>query len=68
MKKNPKNPVFSDHEIYKEDLSVIDEFSATSATDCTGLIPSAPSNEYELNSYKEILNFSPDTINIYNRD
>lgn len=68
MKKNPKKPVFSDSEIYKEDLSLIDEIAATSATDCTGLIPSAPSNEYELNSYKEILNFSPDTINIYNQD
>lgn len=64
MKKNPKKPVCT-----KDDnFSITDEFEAISATECTGLIPSAPENEYSLNSYKEILPYSPDAINIFNQD
>lgn len=33
--------------------------NACSATDCTGLIPVAPQDESELDSYKDIYNFEP---------
>lgn len=40
-----------------------DDFKACSFTDCTGLIPSAPENEDELESYKEIYHYNvPDDI------
>lgn len=42
-----------------------DEIDAVCATETTGLIPFSPEDEYELNSYKEIVNFSADKINIY---
>lgn len=37
----------------------IDITNAVSATDCTGLMPSAPKSEAEKNAYFEIMNFSP---------
>lgn len=67
MNKNPKKPISSDDEIYRGDLSAINDFETSSVTECTGLIPSAPENEYELNSYKELFDFSPDTIDIYKK-
>ena len=39
------------------------DFDAVCATEQTGLIPFAPENEYELDSYKEIINFSALEIN-----
>lgn len=39
--------------------NVFEEFDAVSATDCTGLISSAPQNEYEYNSYFDVMTFSP---------
>ena len=32
---------------------------SASSMDCTGLIPSAPQNEYELESYEDIYPFRP---------
>lgn len=40
-----------------------DTFEAVCATEQTGLIPFAPENEYELESYKEILSFAPEKNN-----
>lgn len=42
----------------------IDFMTASSVTDCTGIVPSAPQNEYELNSYLEIMKFSPKSIEV----
>lgn len=38
-----------------------DFLSASSYTDCTGLIPSAPKTEHELESYEQIQHFLPPT-------
>lgn|GEM_PF-194628 len=35
---------------------------AASTTDCTGLIPSAPTNRYELESYEDIYYYRPPHI------
>lgn len=35
---------------------------SASATDCTGLIPSAPQNDYELESYENVYPFRPPRI------
>lgn len=40
-----------------------DAFEAVCATEQTGLIPFAPEDEYELESYKDIINFSPEKKN-----
>lgn len=37
----------------------IDPTNASSATDCTGLIPTPPRSEYELESYKAVYDFAP---------
>lgn len=55
MKKNKK--------IYP--MPEFDLTEARSATEFTGLIPRAPINDYELNSYKELIGYSPETIDIY---
>ena len=62
--KNPKNPVNND--IMHDDLSLFGESEAVCASEYTGLIPSAPQDDYELDSYNDILEYSPESINIYN--
>lgn len=37
----------------------IDPCNASSATDCTGLIPTPPQSEYEFESYKAVYDFAP---------
>lgn len=61
MEKNKSN----DHVIFTEDLFDIEEGNAASATDCTGLIPTAPHTAEELDSYNEIINYSPKSANIF---
>lgn len=56
-----------EHIIFNE-LFDIDEGNAVSATECTGLIPKAPRNSAELDAYDEIINYSPDSANIFNLD
>lgn len=41
--------------IYNEDVEI--DLNVCSTTDCTGLIPSLPQSEAELESYKDILQF-----------
>lgn len=57
----------NEHIIFNE-LFDIDEGNAVSATDCTGLIPKAPHTREELDAYDEIINYSPDSANIFNLD
>lgn len=38
----------------------IDPSNASSATDCTGLMPALPRSEYEIESYKAVYDFLPD--------
>ncbi len=38
----------------------IDVVNAASSTDCTGLIPSAPQNQFEEESYKAIYDYQAD--------
>ena len=47
----------SSHSLPDEDF-----LTAASTTDCTGIVPSAPQDDYELNSYLDIMNFSPKDI------
>lgn len=46
-----------------ENQEVIDGYdylgNSSSATDCTGLIPSAPKNQAERDSYEEIYHYQP---------
>lgn len=42
----------------EEEFPPDDRFSVASATDCTGLIPSAPASEAEVASYGEIKNLT----------
>ena len=46
-----------------ENKSVIDTYdylgNSCSATDCTGLIPSAPKNKAEQDSYEELYHYQP---------
>ncbi len=44
----------------KETKSDFDEFEAASATEFTGLFARAPRNEYEYNSYYDVMNFFPE--------
>ena len=44
-----------------------DFLNSTCMTECTGLIPSAPKDENEEESYFDIVKFSPEDINIYNK-
>ena len=52
-------------EIKKEKKKSIDDYdyltNAASAMDCTGLIPSLPQNDEELESYNDIYQFQPHT-------
>lgn len=43
-----------------ENTVLDNEFEAVCATEQTGLIPFAPEDEYELESYNEIIGFSPE--------
>jgi hypothetical protein len=59
MKKDKNNHIiFNDNDL--------DECDAVSATDCTGLIPSAPNNDEELEAYNEIIAYSPKSANVFN--
>lgn len=40
----------------------IDITNAVSANECTGLMPAAPSSEEEIESYFQIVNFSPKSV------
>ncbi len=54
-KKNPK----------KEFLFDMDISNAVSAYDFTGAVPVPPQNEDEKESYLDILNYSPETIDVF---
>ncbi|MDO4344383.1 MAG: hypothetical protein Q4C50_06220 [Eubacteriales bacterium] len=41
---------------------------SASVTDCTGLIPSAPQNDYELESYENVYPFRPPHIPAEDKD
>ena len=43
----------------KQQFSQQDYIKSGSSTDCTGLIPSAPLNDAEFDSYNEVYNFLP---------
>ena len=47
------------HKNTPERFDLIGNMEAVSATEQTGLIASAPINEYEYNSYNEIIDFQP---------
>lgn len=55
-----------EHVIFQNSMFDFDIFNATSAHECTGLIPWEPDSENQLDAYDEIWNYSPETVNIYN--
>ena len=59
---------YPNHVIFRTSNFDFDVCNAISATDCTGLIPWAPNSEEQLDSYDEIINYSPESANIYNYD
>jgi len=50
-------PVFP----HLEDENLFDTFKAASATDCTGLMQRTNLNDDEIESYKDIYDFGPNT-------
>lgn len=54
--------------VKKTNQDIIDSFdylgNAASSMDCTGLIPSAPVSEAEIESYEAVYNFRPPVVNI----
>lgn len=44
-----------------------DFLTAASTTDCTGIVPSAPQNDFELKSYLNIMKFSPTDVEETNK-
>ncbi len=54
------------HIVFRSNMLDLDVCNAISARECTGLIPWAPSSETQLDSYDEILSYSPEAVNIYN--
>lgn len=66
MKKNIKK--YKEHVIFHKRMFDFDVSNASSAYECTGLIPWAPESETQLDAYDEIMNYSPESINIYNYD
>lgn len=66
--KNKNNSSPNGEHIIFEQMFNINEGNAASVTECTGLIPSAPHTREELDAYDEIINYSPDSANIYNLD
>lgn len=59
---------YNEHVIFHNSMFDFDICNATSVHDCTGLIPWAPNSQSQLDSYDEIMNYSPETANIYNYD
>lgn len=59
---------YPNHVIFRNSNFDFDVCNAISATDCTGLIPWAPNSEEQLDAYDEIINYSPESANIYNYD
>ena len=57
---------YPNHVIFRNSNFDFDVCNAISATDCTGLIPWAPNSEDQLDAYDEIVNYSPESANIYN--
>lgn len=55
MKEKDKNQEKSQFEDFLED--VVDQSYVSSAGDCTGLIPSAPSSDAELEAYEQLYHF-----------
>lgn len=53
------NNSFNDYDI---------DINACSTTDCTGLIPSLPQSEEELESYNDLYPFRPPVIKIKNNN
>lgn len=49
-----------------DNRAIIDDYdylgNSASAMDCTGLIPSAPRNQAELDSYEQVYHFEPPKI------
>ena len=56
MKKKNKN--------LSQSLPEHDFLTAASSTDCTGIVPSAPQNENELEAYLDIMKFSPKSVDV----
>lgn len=61
-----KRKKYPEHVIFRNAKFDFDACNAISSHDCTGLIPWAPDSEEQLNAYDEIINYSPESANIYN--
>lgn len=65
MKKKYK---YGKHVIFKNSAFDFDVTNAISARECTGLIPWGPNSEDQLDSYDELVSYSPESANIFNYD
>lgn len=59
---------YNEHVIFHNSTFDFDICNAICDHECTGLIPWGPRNEEQLDSYDEIVNYSPESANIYNYD
>lgn len=63
-----KKKKYQEHVIFHNRMFDFDTNNAISSHECTGLIPWSPESESQLDSYDEIVNYSPESANIYNYD
>lgn len=47
------------HNYVSDHVEEVDICNASSAMDCTGLIPSLPQSDFEVESYREVYDFAP---------
>lgn len=57
----------TDHVIFNTDTSQLSSIPTSSSHECTGLITHAPVNEYELDSYDDIVNYQSKYIPSQNK-
>ena len=63
MKKEKHSEILSREKSNQEIIDSYDYLSnASSAQDCTGLIPSGPASKAELESYEEVYHYQPPKI------
>lgn len=61
-----KKKKYGEHVIFRDNMFDFDVCNAISVRECTGLIPWEPNSENQLDAYDEIMDYSPETANIYN--
>lgn len=57
--KSKNNPKIRSHRYVSDFFDDADIVNSSSANDCTGLIPTSPQSDEELDSYEDVYDFRP---------